>query len=152
MSKRPVRLLIYENTIELILCCSSAAGHGACPQVWLIYPVRRHWRKLILPCKQLSLEDSFLIRVGSPCPPLGAGTPSGCNLCMLPLSPWVHRSVSPAASALALYSCCLCQRCVHCISHLFIYIQGLTVQPGLAWNLLYSQSSLRAHDPLPLCL
>lgn len=39
----------YKNIILFTLHCPSIAVHGACPQVWFLYPVRLHWRELIFP-------------------------------------------------------------------------------------------------------
>lgn len=38
-------------TTVCVLCWPSTAGHKICPEIWLIYPERLHWRRLI--CYQL---------------------------------------------------------------------------------------------------
>lgn len=40
--------LAWEPT-EFVLCWSTIPGHGACPGIWLTYPVTVQWEKLILP-------------------------------------------------------------------------------------------------------
>lgn len=59
MSKQnKMRQNIYKNVIEFILSLSATLGHEACPEIWRIYPVRLHWRKLIFACVY-QLEITF---------------------------------------------------------------------------------------------
>lgn len=43
-----MRQKVYRNVIEFVLCWPASPGHGAYPEVWLIYPVRLHWKKLLI--------------------------------------------------------------------------------------------------------
>lgn len=38
---------VYKIPTEFALCWSTAQGHGACPEVWLICPVGLHWTERI---------------------------------------------------------------------------------------------------------
>lgn len=54
-------------TVELILCCSTTPGHGTYHEVWAVYPVRLHWRKLIFICGWISIADRVLVRCRTLC-------------------------------------------------------------------------------------
>lgn len=70
---------------------------GACPRLWLIYPMALHFPL----CQWISIADSFLVRGGTLCahPSFWAGTPSGLNICRssvcFPRSLWMHISIGP---------------------------------------------------------
>lgn len=40
---------VYKITVEFVLCWPASPGHQTCPEVWLKYPVRFHWKTPILP-------------------------------------------------------------------------------------------------------
>lgn len=51
-----MRQNVYETTIDFILCCPTIPEPGVCPEVWLICPVRLHWRKPIASCLGLRVH------------------------------------------------------------------------------------------------
>lgn len=78
------------------------SGHGACPQVWLIYSVPLH-RRIFLLCKQVSIAECVLVmsRSSYPLPLLVAGSRFGLDLCRPCAgchSLWVHMCTSPFVS------------------------------------------------------
>lgn len=85
--------------MELILCQSASAGHGACSVLWLINPVTFYWKNWIAPLPAGIHGNRFLVKAQSLCPllPLGAGTPSGLNMC---IPPGALSSVLPLLSLL----------------------------------------------------
>lgn len=42
---------------ESFLCWSATTKTGAHPEMWLLYPVKRHWRKLVFPLQASILKD-----------------------------------------------------------------------------------------------
>lgn len=87
--------LIPYKRLESSFCVGfQPPGHGTCPKLWLIHPVRLHWRKLVTVL--LSTADSFKVGVGwepestfsTECwDPVWLELVQG--LSMLPLSLWV---------------------------------------------------------------
>lgn len=98
--QNPMRLKVYRNTIEIILCCPSTGRHEDYPKSFLIYPLGFQWRKLTFPFKSDVIADSFLVRDGSSClfSPLDTHAPSrlylgGCCPCCSGLCESIHASV-----------------------------------------------------------
>lgn len=56
---------VCKSTSEFILCWLSTPGHGTCPEVWLIWPVRLSCRRLHFPFSGVPVVDCFLVRAGS---------------------------------------------------------------------------------------
>ena len=60
--KKSTKILLSSFCIDQVLL-----GIRACPEIWLIYPVGLHWRKLVFPllvginCKELFGQECYPI-------------------------------------------------------------------------------------------
>lgn len=73
---------IHKTSTGLVLCWSTAPGHGACSEVWFIYSVRFLWEKLFSLYQWVSVADNFPVRAGThyPLHPLWARITYDLNL------------------------------------------------------------------------
>lgn len=65
---------------QFILCWFTP-GNGPCPEVYVLYLVTLHWKKLVFSLQVHIIASSFLVRCGTPCPLalLSARTPSSTD-------------------------------------------------------------------------
>lgn len=69
--------------MELVLCCPTTTGHGACPGAWLIYSVTLHWKNSFSLSQWVSIANSFLVGLWPfwLLPSLNSEAFSGLDLC-----------------------------------------------------------------------